>query len=472
MYTDLLKMCGLSDAEIEKNRTRIDTTFRKLELGSKDIRLAEKRLPEQMDMTLAGVRKCMRLWFLELFDLVMAKEEGRKLIYFTAPDVPFEAMEAVRAAAVLNGKDVYVGDPAFLEATVMGIVFDRHDAIVEHGELALPPGNGHCLMSQSKAGGLAKGYIPLPDLEVVGGYYCDQVPEAEDLLAELYGFKTVYLDSCFDADWEQWPDVEPRRVEYLKDRYMRCFAAAEEVIGEKITDEIITQGRKRHMQALIPYIEIRDLLAMDPPPMSVANVVPFFYMFFNPLAEKKDWVDACQTLLKEGKQRAKDGVAIVPKGAPAVLFPLVPNVDTGVAQMIENMGVRIPTMILMHPTKAERSRKKTFTDPLGHIVEGFFSKTWYCLNFAPVKQWLVEMVDQFDLDGVIFVYQAVCRVNACNNNPVMLKKAIQDDTGVPFINIEGDYHCTRTYPIEEWRTRIETFVEVVKEYHARKMAAV
>jgi hypothetical protein len=28
MYTDLLKMCGLSDAEIEKNRTRIDTTFR------------------------------------------------------------------------------------------------------------------------------------------------------------------------------------------------------------------------------------------------------------------------------------------------------------------------------------------------------------------------------------------------------------------------------------------------------------
>ena len=152
MYTELFKLCGFEREEIEKQRPRIDKAFKILEIGAKDIEVAEKRLPQQLDLSLEGIRKVLRLWLLELLDLVLAKEEDRKTIYFTAPNVPFEPMEAVRYAAVQAGKDVYVGDPAFLEATVMGLLFDRHDAIVEVGEATLPPGNGHCLGDGPRAG--------------------------------------------------------------------------------------------------------------------------------------------------------------------------------------------------------------------------------------------------------------------------------------------------------------------------------
>ena len=80
------------------------------------------------------------------------------------------------------------------------------------------------------------------------------------------------------------------------------------------------------------------------------------------------------------------------------------------------------------------------------------------------------MIEQFDLDGVLWQYQAMCWCNACQN-PITLREDIIEETGVPLLIFEGDYHCTRSYPPEEMRTKIETFAEVVKAHQEARLAA-
>ena len=208
-------------------------------------------------------------------------------------------------------------------------------------------------------------------------------------------------------------------------------------------------------------------MTYDPPPISVADIMPFFYMFLNTLYDKEPLVDACSTMAKEARERAQQGYGVVPKGAPRIIFPLVPNVDTGIVHTIENLGLAIPTLIMMYQTQQEKSHKKAATDPLTRIVEAYLGRPWYTHNFHPFKEWVKQMAEKFDADGILWFQTSVCRVNSAEN-PIALRKAITEEMGLPFVLLEGDYHCTRVYRPEDMETKIETFAEVVKARQAAR----
>ena len=86
-YDDLLALCGFEKQEIDQERSRIENVFQKLELGPADMTIAEKWVMENHNIELNGVRKLLGLWLKELFDLVLAKEEGKKLLYYGFPTI-------------------------------------------------------------------------------------------------------------------------------------------------------------------------------------------------------------------------------------------------------------------------------------------------------------------------------------------------------------------------------------------------
>jgi len=472
-YTKVFEMCGYSAEEIDKERSRIERAIQILELGPDDFALAEERLPKQVDVTLEGVRKCLKLWWQELINLVLGKEEGKKFIYFTPPTVPTEPMEGIVASLIRNNRDdVIVASPDLLLCTVLGCLFDRNNPLVAVGEeLGLAAGAAHCGLSQTWVAGMKKDIIPVPVLAVSSAYMCDQVPEAQELIAELFHHETVYIDRVYDTGWDEWPAVSQKQLEYMKGEFRRALDRCGEVIGIEITDEDIVEGRRRYLQAAIPYFDLRNFMTMDPPPFSAADMMPFFYMFLNVLRHKEPFMDACRTLAKELKERVKSGYGVVPKGSPSVFFPLVPNPDTTIVHIVESLGMAIPCFILMYPAKAEIEHKqRTATDPLGKIIESYMSKPWYTHNFYPLKQWIREMAENFKVDGILYFQTSVCRCNSAEN-PLALRKVLVEETNLPTILLEGDYHCTRVYGAEETRTRIETFAEVVRAHQAARLAA-
>jgi hypothetical protein len=99
-YDALLKLCGFEDDEIKREKSRIDRAFRKLELGPEDMKKAERWVSENHDVELLGVRKLLRAWLMELIDLELAREEGKKIVYYGYPSIPGPGM-AIKAAADL-----------------------------------------------------------------------------------------------------------------------------------------------------------------------------------------------------------------------------------------------------------------------------------------------------------------------------------------------------------------------------------
>ena len=78
-YDDLLMgVIGFSEDEIRREKPRFDETFKRLQLGPEDMKRGEKFLKENHEVELLGIRKLIQGWLLELCDLVLAKEEGKK----------------------------------------------------------------------------------------------------------------------------------------------------------------------------------------------------------------------------------------------------------------------------------------------------------------------------------------------------------------------------------------------------------
>jgi hypothetical protein len=127
MYTELFRLCGFEDAEIEKERLRIDRALKKLEIDAEDCRRAVDRVRKYYSIDLVGVRRCLGLGLKDIIDLVLAKEEGKKLVYTSVPPPAGLALS-------LNMVGVWCQVPESIVALAMGQIFGKLSPIMEAAE--------------------------------------------------------------------------------------------------------------------------------------------------------------------------------------------------------------------------------------------------------------------------------------------------------------------------------------------------
>ena len=223
-YDELLKLCGFEDDDIKREKPRIDQAFQRLELGPEDMKTAERWVKQNHDVELLGVRKLLRAWLLELFDLVLARDEGKKIVYYGFPSIQGPGA-AIKTASELAGVDIYCACPDAILCHTLGQIFNNLTPVLEAGEEnGLPPGHGLCALQQIRIGGMAKGIIPVPDLVTGSSYYCDMGSKADELLHEIYGHRAVYVDGSMDSRWGEYPHYSPERVEFFGSQLDKLFA--------------------------------------------------------------------------------------------------------------------------------------------------------------------------------------------------------------------------------------------------------
>jgi len=462
MYTELLKLCGYDDQEIETERPRVEKAFKKLGLGPEDIERGENRTRKLFDTSLEGMRMSLGIWMKELIDLTLSKDEGKKIVYANYPSI-----KPPYLAAMYASDDLYVGTPELVLDIVMGMVFDKINPLIEAGEEnGLAPGLAHCALLQARIGAITQGIIPMPDFLLNSSHFCDQSPKTDELIHELYGVPIAYIDSIMDQNWGDWPETSGRRIEYLGARMNQALEKLGEVLDIKVTEESWQMATRENAKGWANYLTLIELVAgSDPQPISQADLsVPFWIVFGTPTRRVDDYNKAIGILLKEVKQRVDQGKGVVEKGAPRVGWYLPSAVEPEMFHMVEECGISIAVnysgwvtpMELTRPNYrayAERHAENTLRTGPVHSVQGF------------IERWKV-VCERWNLDGVIHNYLFSCRPLCMP--AFMIKKAIQDDLNIPVLALEYDVWDKRDYGVGQVRTRVETFAELVKGNKAMK----
>jgi benzoyl-CoA reductase/2-hydroxyglutaryl-CoA dehydratase subunit BcrC/BadD/HgdB len=351
---------------------------------------------------------------------------------------------------------------------MLGPVFGKIDSMIENGEkLGMPAGRAHCAQHQIQAGLFEKGILPVPDLSIASGWFCDQAAEAETLMSAMYDYEVTYLDAVNPCAWDGYPNLEDKSIQYAAKRLRKCFERVEQVAGTKITEEVMDKALNYLGGITMNFQNLIELVGKaDPQPISHANVNMAFFLWIVPLRHLNEAYDGLNTLITEAQQRVDEGIGVVPKGAPKVFVGIRWVTDHAPIKIIEESGLSISAMNMDTLSESELV-PSDYTDLYSLTVEGLFRRPQMSSILASIEYWK-DIVEEWNLDGILLFFQYSCRPWA--TPPMMAKNALQKALDIPVLVVEADPFDTRNYSVGQLKTRVESFSEVVRMAKARKEA--
>lgn len=455
-YDELLHVCGFQEDEIKKEKPRIDEAFTKFDIKSEDIKTALSWVRQNHAVELKGVRRLLGASLKELIDLVLAREEGKKIVYFSFPSIQGPGM-AIKACAQ---QEIYCSCPEMVVCQTLGQIFNKLSPILEAGEEnGLPPGHGLCSLRQIRLGGLVKGIIPVPDLVIGQSYYCDYGGKVDELEHEMYGHPVVYIDGCKDSRWGVYPNDIPERVKFLGGQLEEAFDTVERILEVELSADAWEKAMSTSRTLFSELAHLTRLMMADPVPISEAEIgLALVLSFASTGRAMTEGAEAISILCEDTQKRVDAGIGQVAKGAPRVMavFPAVS--DATIVHMMESAGLALSAFLIsVPPPKASRSLPYATIGEIRAELE--MRAGLYHSSFAIAKR-LENAVRALNIDGVIFGYQHSCRPNASGSHTT--KKWIEETTGVPTLSLEMDIYDNRYYSAGALRTRVEAFADMLR----------
>lgn len=455
MYTELLKLCGYEDDEIERERPRIDKAFEILKIGPGDIAHAETRIKGGFDVELPSVRRVLGTYIKRLVNLVLCREEWNKVVYTEIGEFRSNV-----ALSLLDG--VYAEQPSVLLGLSLGFILDKLIPVIESAEAhGMPTAGAMCTGTQLDLGAISMGIIPAPDACLVSGFYCDQMTKPYDIIQQLYGTRAVFMDGAWDAPWGQYPKIDPTRVAYIAARLRKGMRELGEAIGVEITEDVLKAGARTYAKLYYGLSKTAELLIKaDPQPIGQASLILMraAAMAHYERVQMKECPEIYEMFFEEIKERIARGYGVVPKGSPRVAMMAPTMADPAIHRMVEDCGIQ--TILWAHlellPFQMERNPYTGWDEKAAHslLASGYFNDSWAKLYR------MKELCKIHNVDGVLWWYNYHCRFDG----PIVgfAKKSIEKDLGIPVLDLEMDSFDPRTYSVGALRNRVEAFAELLK----------
>lgn len=474
-YNKLFNLIGLDDAWQEENRSRIELFLDRIYCRTQaEIDHAVARTTSQYDTSLEGVRMLLSVCARETIDWVLAKDECEIVINYGRPVLGLIDQGFCNAERRINEKVGYKkfyarGVAEIFSEMILGTCFDKTDWLIEISEdCGQTAGKGHCSEFQIWQGAIMKGVFPIPDVEIQCGIFCDQAPEADCLIAsELHrqgkkGYRLIASDATLDHQWQTWPDIDPEGVTYMAETLERVYKILNDDYGFDVSEDDLLEGMADDNRMSGGYLRMAGLMSKaDPQPIRQSDMGLTFYVWAMGTYYVDDAVAGCKKLEREMRQRIRDGVGVTPKGAPRIYTTYRYTADMSVSNLIEDVGFNhclswfdsFPPEVFDTPTKLP-------DHPSWLAFETMFRFMALGDNWGTVKSW-AWMCKEHNLDGFIHLMTMFCRPYCL---PTMIcRDYVQNECdGIPYLVLEADGFDSRNYNPEQYRTRLESFYEVLK----------
>lgn len=469
-YTNLFKMCGLDEEWQAQNADRIEQFLKQIDITTDEqIKECEEWTKSQFDVTLAGTRGILAVMMKETLDYALWKYDGREIcINYTRPTMSvlsqcFHIWENRKNAELGYNKYYARGSSIVFVMVILGTVFNRANHYIEVAEdLGQTAGKGHCSEYQIWEGALAEGAIPPPTVEMSCGLFCDQAPEVEAKMAIDYNYDLIFNDLTLDHEWDSFPNVDLAAIKYLSANTEECYRYLEENYGFDLTEEEKSLGVAQANQLVSAHLGIADLIAKeDGLPVSRADLFLSFIsaiigtVYFDELQAAK------KQLLKDIRKRRREGVYVVPPGAPRSWMTFASVSDMRFYHQVEEAGIHcthiwfepVHPEVLGAPPQSDIPREQGY-----ELTFRFHSMGDLCGSTIKATRWAVE---HFNLDGLMICETMFCRP-ICVPAVMMKDYVKKEHPDMPVIILELDAYDSRNYTPEQYRTRLESFAEVMR----------
>lgn len=292
---------------------------------------------------------------------------------------------------------------------------------------------------------------------IVAETTCDGKKKMYELMEE---FKPVHLMQLPQVqDQDSALDYWVKELQRLQTRLEESFGV--EITEDKLRDAIaLLNDERRSLKAL------QDVCRHKPAPISGKEMLTVLHNRGFAL-DKRATIKLIDQLTAELTERARLGLSTLATDAPRILLTGVP-VGLGsdkVVRLLEAAGGQVVCFESCGAYKKVEPVRQS-DDPLRAIAECYLNIPCSCMSPNRNRFELVaRLAREFQVDGIIDLTWQAC--HTYNIESYSLRRYVQQETGLPFLQIETDYSESDS---EQLKLRLEAFLELLASAGAKGLA--
>ncbi len=380
------------------------------------------RLPENFE----SFEEARQQGFLKIKAL---REEGVKVVGTFCTYTPTELIHAAGAVAV----------------SLCGM----NDADIPFAEIDLP--KNLCPLIKSSYGSAVSQRCPyfyFSDL-VVGETTCDGKKKMYELLGEHKPVHTMNLPQGQKGE---------HSYNYWKTEMGLLKEKLEEIFDIEITDEMLKEAiHKKNIERKI-LLDFYELGKLNPSPISgyeINEVIESTGFTFD-REEKNQFI---KERIEEIKKDFEENYKGKESSRPRILITGCPlsGVRDKVIKTIEESGADVVAFENCAGVREKMDLVKEDIDPIDALTEKYLNISCSVMTPNPRRMEILdEMIDEYEIDGVIEVVLQAC--HTFNVEAYNVKKLVTEKKGKPYLGIETDYSKN---DVGQLNTRINAYLEML-----------
>lgn len=243
----------------------------------------------------------------------------------------------------------------------------------------------------------------------------------------------------------------PHAVPYLREELVKFKASIEEWIGRTITDDDLKRGIEIMNTNRRLLKQVYELRKSSNPPLT--GLEAMYMVVSSQTTDKRDHNKALESLLQNLQSRdiGDPGERLMILGSE--------DDDTEFISMVEDLGATFVTDDHCTGTRYFQEEVDLTGDPLTAIAERYIKRVP-----CPSKDWpqrrrlnhIVQMAEDYGVQGAILIQQKFCDPHELDIPKI---KETLEEKGISTLFLELDV----TVPIGQFKTRVEAFLEIIRE---------
>ena len=413
--------------------------------------MAEDTMKKEQERPKVRAIKRMKEIMTEYYmDAKSARQNNKKVAWITSggPVEPLIAMDVIPVYPENHG--------AMIGASHMGV------DLCEKAE-----GMGYCRdlcsyarsdISAAIVNGGPIGGLPAPDFLVCCNNICGTVMKWYEVQARHYKVPLFIFDTPFCHT-----EFADEAKSYVRQQIMDYIAFLEEHTGKKFDSDRMMEVGRLSMEGQRLWQEVLDTAMEKPAPLSAFDA--FFYLaLIVTLRGTQIAVDYYRELLAEMRERAAQKIGSIPNEKYRLLWDNLP-VWYKTRWLSEKFASEGACLVADTYTSAWCGQLDYLNenDFLGSMVEGY-TRIYLNIGVDQMVKIVKKMIKKYDVDGFVMHSNRSCKPYSLGQFDIM--RMVQKDTGLPCLMIEADMVDERAFSESQIETRIDAFMEVVKQRRA------
>ena len=408
--------------------------------------MAEKD-PEKERRKIKSVAKMKEIMTHYYIDAKTAEQSGKKVAWITSggPVEPLIAMDVIPVYPENHG--------AMIGASKMGTDLCEKSEMMGYARDLCSYARSDIACATINGGPI--GGLPRPDMLICCNNICGTVLKWYEIQARYFQAPLFIIDTPFchtGFSREARTYVQRQMEEYLEFLEHAC--------GKPFDRDRFKDVGKLSVQGQRLWQAVLDTARHKPAPISAFDA--FFHLaLIVTLRGTQQAVDYYTLLLAEMNERIAVGIGTVPNERYRLLWDNIP-VWYRTRWLSEKLASHDACLVADTYTSAWCGSLRYIdeNDFLKTMAEGY-TRIYLNIGIDQMAEEVLSMIDKYDVDGMVMHSNRSCKPYSFGQYEI--QRIIQEKRGLPSLIIEADMVDERSFAESQIETRIDAFMEVIKD---------